>query len=325
MAEAPNPNAARAPDWRNRPERSNLIALRMMTWVSLRLGRRASRVILRAIAAYFVVGAPAARRASADYLRRVLQLPADAPVGWRRLYAHFMHFASVVHDRIYIINDQFDAFDIALHRHPIVLDALDRSEGVLLISAHVGSFEVLRSLGAKRPGTRVAMVMYEENARKINTVLRAINPRAQQDVVALGKVDSMLNVHALFDANTVVGMMGDRLLGPDATRTIDFLGAPVEMPLGPFRIAAILRKPVVFMVGLYGGGNRYDIHFESLADFSSVPARGRGAAVDAALQRYVELLEHYCRLSPYNWFNFYDYWQPPIAAPAAPADPSRPG
>jgi predicted LPLAT superfamily acyltransferase len=26
------------------------------------------------------------------------------------------------------------------------------------------------------------------------------------------------------------------------------------------------------------------------------------------LQAYVARLEHYCRLSPYNWFNFYDFW-----------------
>jgi predicted LPLAT superfamily acyltransferase len=27
------------------------------------------------------------------------------------------------------------------------------------------------------------------------------------------------------------------------------------------------------------------------------------------LLRYVERLEHYCRLAPYNWFNFYDFWR----------------
>jgi predicted LPLAT superfamily acyltransferase len=73
---------------------------------------------------------------------------------------------------------------------------------------------------------------------------------------------------------------------------------------------------VVFMTGLYRGGNRYDIHFESLADFSQVEPRGRSAAVRSAMTRYAALLEQYCRIAPYNWFNFFDFWRAPAAAPA---------
>jgi predicted LPLAT superfamily acyltransferase len=65
----------------------------------------------------------------------------------------------------------------------------------------------------------------------------------------------------------------------------------------------------VFMVGLYMGDNRYHIHFETLADFSQIAAGQRNAAVQAAIERYAELLNHYCRVAPYNWFNFFDYWQ----------------
>ena len=81
------------------------------------------------------------------------------------------------------------------------------------------------------------------------------------------------------------------------------------MPTGPFRMAALLRRPVVFMVGLYMGGNRYQVHFETLADFSNIPKGQRSQVVENAIARYAELLNHYTRLAPYNWFNFFDYWQ----------------
>jgi len=77
----------------------------------------------------------------------------------------------------------------------------------------------------------------------------------------------------------------------------------------PERIAALLKRPVVMMVGLYRGGNRYDVHFERLADMSGVERADRERAIEDALRRYVARLEHYCRLAPYNWFNFYDYWK----------------
>ena len=90
--------------------------------------------------------------------------------------------------------------------------------------------------------------------------------------------------------------------------TRPFLGAPARIPLGPFRIAAILKRPIVLMFGLYRGGNRYDIHFEELVDLRNVDRSVARAVLDAAVRNYVERLEHYCRLAPYNWFNFYDYW-----------------
>ena len=304
---APRPKAARA-EWASRPERSNALALRFMAWVSLRLGRTAARGLLYLIAAYFLLFSPSARKATAGWLRRVRGEAGGQP-GWRDLFRQFLFFASVVHDRIFLVNDQYGLFDIHLHNHELVHEMQVQDRGLMLMGAHMGSFEVLRSLGRKQGGLRVAMAMYKENAQKINQLLNAINPAAELDVVALGHVDSMLQLHALLDANTIVGMMGDRALGDEPTRSIAFFGEPAAFPLGPFRMAAILRRPVVFMVGLYGGGTRYDVYFEKLADFSEVPAGGRQAQMEQAMDRYAALLEKYGRMSPHNWFNFYDFWQ----------------
>ncbi len=311
-------------EWQQRPERSSLFMLRLMTWLSLRLGRGASRVVLYAIAAYFLAFAPTARRMSRDYLRRVLQLPMPAAVGWRHLFRHFLCFASVIHDRIYLLNGRFELFDIRVHNQDLIDQVVADGQGVFLLGAHLGSFEVLRAIGRQQPGLRVAMAMYEENARKINAALGAINPKAQQDIVALGHIDSMIQVHELLDQGTVVGMLGDRSLGQDDTRAFDFLGEPAELPLGPFRMAAILRRPVLFMTGLYRGGNRYDIHFEALADFSKVPPRGRTLAIQAAMARYAALLATYCRSAPYNWFNFFDFWRATQPRPSRSPEKNQP-
>jgi len=59
----------------------------------------------------------------------------------------------------------------------------------------------------------------------------------------------------------VLGMLGDRTLGDGPTVSIPFLGENAEFPVGPMRLAAMLGRPVLFMSGLYLGGNRYAIHF----------------------------------------------------------------
>jgi predicted LPLAT superfamily acyltransferase len=306
-------------EWKQRPERSSLFMLRVMTWISLRLGRGAGRVVLYGITAYFLAFAPTARRMSRSYLRRVLKLRSPAAVGWRHLFRHFLSFASVIHDRVYLVNEHFELFDIRVHNKDLIDNIVADGQGVFLIGAHMGSFEVLRAIGRKQPGLRVAMVMYEENARKLNAALSAINPNAQQDIIALGHIDSMIQVHELLAQGTVVGMLGDRSLGNDDTRPLDFLGDPAELPLGPFRMAAILKRPVLFMTGLYRGGNRYDIHFETLADFSALAPRGRALAVQAAMTRYAALMEQYCYRAPYNWFNFFDFWQAPVSRQSRPS------
>lgn len=291
--------------WPQQRERSNRAILKLMVWISLTLGRRIGRVVLYGIALYFLLFAPCARRASRAYLGRALGRWAQ----WSDGYRHVLHFASTVHDRVYLLNDRFDLFDIEVNGAEALRAAMDRQPGVLLIGAHLGSFEVLRAVGRGREGMQVAMLMYEENARKINATLEAINPAASKDIIALGRLDSMLATRDKLDSGYLVGMLADRALGDETTVEHDFLGAPAAFPVGPFRVAAMLRRPVFFMAGLYLGGNRYRICLEPLADFSRVASSDRDAAIAQAQASYVARLEHYCRLAPYNWFNFFDIWQ----------------
>jgi len=289
-----------------------MLMLRVMTWISLRLGRRAGRVVLHPIAAYFLLFAAASRRASSDYLRRAL----GHPPRWRDLYRHFFTFAATIHDRIYLVNHRFELFDVEVHGEDTLRRLLAGGQGLFLMGAHLGSFEVIRAIGRRDTNLRVAMVMHRGNAQNINAALAAINPEAVQDIIGLGQVDSMLRLREHLDEGGAVGMLADRTPGDDTLYPAKILGADANLPSGPFRIAALLRRPVVFMTGLYLGGNRYAIHFEPLADFSNVARDQRDAAVEAAITRYAALLDQYCRKAPYNWFNFFDFWQTaPTATP----------
>jgi predicted LPLAT superfamily acyltransferase len=292
-------------DWMQKEERSHALVLRFMVWLSLTFGRRLGRVVLHGIAAYFVVFAPTARRASREYLKRALGREAS----WADGYRHVLSFATTIHDRIYLLNDRFDDFDIEVHGVQAVRDSVASGSGALLIGAHQGSFEVLRSLGWGVDGLKVAMLMYKDNARKLNATLAAINPRAMQDIIALGRIESMLEVRDKLDDGYIVGMLADRTLGDDETVMFDFLGDPAPFPVGPWRLAAMLKRPVFFMTGLYLGGNRYEVHFERLADFSQVERAHRQAAIAQAMAGYVDCMSRYSQKAPYNWFNFFNFWR----------------
>jgi predicted LPLAT superfamily acyltransferase len=292
-------------EWVRRPERGYMALLRLMTRISLTLGRRASRAVLWFITLYFMAFAPHERRASSAYLARALGRAPGLRDGFRHVHA----FASTIHDRIFLLNGRFDLFDIQVTGVEILHEVLAQGRGAFLVGAHLGSFEVVRALGRRQPGLRVGMVMYEDNARRINAMLQAINPAATQDVVALGHVESMLRVREKLDEGMILGVLGDRMLGQGPTVALPFLGEPAPFPLGPMRLASALKRPVLFMAGLYLGGNRYAIRFERLADFSDPRAGARDAAMLDALAAYAACLERNCRAAPYNWFNFFDFWR----------------
>jgi len=293
------------PEWIARPERGNKLAMRFIVWVALTLGRSAARLLLYPICLYFLLFSFHTKAASRNYLRKVL----GREPGTTEQFRHYHAFAATILDRVFLFSDQYARFDVRVHGEKIVTDLVARGDGCLLLGAHMGSFEIVRALGRRIPGVRVSLVMYEDNATNFNPVLRAINPHARLQVIELGKVDSMLKVEAALDCGEFVGMLGDRTIQNEGTIACQFLGEEARFPLGPFRIAWMLKRPVVLMFGVYRGGNRYDIYFERLVDMRDAPRAQRDLLLEQSLRRYVGRLEHYCRIAPYNWYNFYDFWQ----------------
>ena len=293
-----------APEWVDRPERSNMLALRIVVWVAMTLGRPAARLLLYPICLYFLVFSIKARSASSRYLSKVLGRKAGLADSFR----HFHSFASVLLDRVFLLNDQFSRFEVRIHGAEIVDELLAAGDGCVLLGAHLGSYEILRSGGRMR-GLKVSMVMYEENARKTGVLFESINPALHKQIISLGKFDSMLKVEAALARGEIVGMLADRTIKDGGTVSCPFLGEQAAFPAGPIRIAAMLKRPIALMFGLYRGGNRYEIHIERFADPQQGGGRERDPIVERLLRRYAERLEYYCRLAPYNWFNFYDFWR----------------
>lgn len=294
-------------EWRRSPERGSLTLLRAMAFVSYTAGRRAGRVILYLIAAYFFCFAPSARRSMRAYLRRALGREPRATDRFRLV----LSFATTIHDRLYLLAGRYAQFAVSMQGASVFQQIIEAGRGAVLMGAHMGSFEVIGSVGRRQPGLHVAMAMYEDNARKINAILAAINPRAKPDIISLGHIDTMIIIAERLDRGAFVGMLGDRTLGNEHVHEVRILGERAFLPTGPMRAAAILRRPVIFMVGLYRGGNRYHVVFAPVADFSDVTPQSRDAAVRAGVERFAELLDRHCRSDPYNWFNFFDFWREP--------------
>ena len=297
---------SRSAEWAARPERGHPRLLAFLIRLGLWAGRPTARILLGPIAAYFWLAGGQARRDSARYLGRLWRRPARA----HETFRHFHAFSSVVLDRLFLLAGREGQLDVRITGHEHVAAHLDQGRTVVLMGAHLGSFEALRSLSRQHPGLKVTMAMYEDNARMIGSFVRQLDPSLADDIVSLGRFDSMLRLQERLENGHCIGFLADRAFRGDRTLEHPFLGTPAPFPLGPFRMAAVLKRPVLLMAGLYRGGNRYDVVIEPLGDFSGIDRAGRAAAIDATVRRFAERLDALCHDAPYNWFNFYDFWQP---------------
>src|SRR5947208_159045 len=139
---------ASAAQWAGAPERGSATLLRIMIFLSLRLGRPVARCLLHLIAAYFFAFAPGARRSARQYLRRALGREPAARDRYRQVFA----FASTILDRLYLMRERYGLFAISIEGEELMRDTVARGSGAVVLGAQLGSFRVMRSGGGVQPG-----------------------------------------------------------------------------------------------------------------------------------------------------------------------------
>ena len=287
------------PRWRTQPERGSPALMAFVATVATRIGRPAAAAMLPLICTYFMVFSRHSRRASREYLARVL----GRPPRWRDMYGQFHCFATTILDRVLWLGGRHDEYEIEMTGVDAIDEALGAGRGAFLFGAHYGSFELLRVLATTRPDFRVRPLMHPHNDRKLAAVLEDVATVKTEPIIELGRPETMLEVRDTLAAGGIVALLADRSPTGEEMTACPFLGAPARFPRGPFKLAAVLGAPVVLFRATWHGGRRYRIAFERFGPVA-------GAEVDASLMRYAAWLEAACRRSPENWFNFYDFWAP---------------
>lgn len=290
--------------WMNLHERGTPTSLEAIAWIALRLGRWIARLLLYPVIVYFIITADAARRASYEFLKRAR----GRSVHWWHVFRHFYCFAATILDRVYLLRGEFERFRVTIHGRELLQRQIETSKGGILLGSHLGSFEVLRALGVIKRSFPLKVLMDTTHNRHITRFFDAQNPGIASTVIAPDRPDTLIRVRESLDAGCFVGMLGDRVFGAEKTTRCQFLGGPATFPAGPVVLAAMMHCPVILFFGLYRGRNRYEIYFEHFADEIVLDRDHRADEIQSWMQRYAARLEHYARIAPYNWFNFYPFW-----------------
>lgn len=303
-------------EWLDRPEAGSALGYRLFSAFATLFGRTAARLVLYPITAFYLMKRGPERRASRNYLQQVLGRQATLWDVARQIHC----FAAVTLDRVFLLSERFKRFDIQVFGLDQLRAQWARKNGVLIFGSHLGSFDALRVLAEFRSDVRVRVVIDVEQNPTITRILNTFNPQLARSIINArqdGTVTALAIKEAL-DETSLVTLLVDRARPGNQVVHADFLGRPAPFPTGPWQLAAALKVPVVLCFGLYRGGNRYDLHFEVFAETLRLERGNRQASLNDIMQRFADRLAHYARSAPYNWFNFYDFWQ--LNSPPPPAD-----
>jgi predicted LPLAT superfamily acyltransferase len=304
--------------WLERPEGGTVFGYRLFAGFARTFGRTTARLALYPITLYFFLRRGPERRASRAYLERVTGRKASL---WR-VAKHIHCFAAVTLDRAFLLAESFKRFDIRTYGLDELRKAWAQQHGVLVFGSHLGSFDALRTLGELRRDVKIRVVIDLEQNPALTRILNSFNPQLAQSIINARQegTTTALAIKEALDDKALVTMLVERARPGNAVIAVEFLGSEASFPTAPWQLAAVLKVPVVLCFGLYRGGNRYDLHFELFAHSLAIERREREVALRDVIQRYADRLAHYARSAPYNWFNFYDFWQPGNSA-----NPSRAG
>ncbi len=304
-------------DWKRRPEGGGRLAVSLIAWIARHCGRPVARACLYPITLYFLVMRAPERRASRAFLSRLDGRRAGVP----EVARHIHTFASTILDRVFMLGGRMQLFDIRSNGLDELHAAMDLGRGVLVFGSHLGSFDALRVLARGRPDVKLRVVLDKSHNPAVTELLDRLDPGLAAGIIDASQEGPViaLEIKQALEEGALVALRVDRARPGEPSVPARLLGQDAPFPTTPWLIAAVLRVPVVLAFGLYRGGNRYDLEFELFDNEISIPRRERAATLAALVQRYAARLEARLRESPYNWFNFYDFWHSPSSSPQVPA------
>lgn len=279
------------------------------------LGRWPFLLCLYPVVLAYWLGSPLARRSSLEYLRRLHAAEpgvfARTP-GWRESLRHFTCFAETLLDKMLAIGGRYPRERIRFTGYQPMIAAAAEGRGGIIVTAHMGCLELMQVAATWREGLRVSILVHTAHAQRFNKILDRINPKAS---VRLLQVTDFSPATAMMLADRVadgefIAIAGDRVpVAGDRIARASFLGHVADLPAGPYLMAAVLRCPV-WLLSCQHEGENYHAHIELLTERVTLARGDRQAGLDEQAAAFAAWMAARLRESPYDWFNFYPFWEP---------------
>ena len=287
-------------------------------------GRLPFRIVLYPVVLWYWAANRAAREASLEYLQRLQQHTGalgHAP-GRRDTLRHFFSFAETILDKMLAVGGRY-RFDRIRFVGREAIDGMVRAkQGALLVTAHMGCLEMCQASADATPGMKLTVLVHTVHAEQFNRMLERLSPGRG---ISLMQVTEISPATAVLLAERVergefVAIAGDRVpivAGRASAVQVPFLGHAAPFPTGAYMLASLLKCPL-YSLGCIRQGDTHEVVFERLAERVVLPRADRLGACAVHATDFAQRIERLLARAPFEWFNFFSFWNQPGALAAPP-------
>lgn len=303
--------------WARTEEAGALAGMRFLIWLYTRIGRVAFSAALVPVMAYFYIRRGDARRASRDYLARVMACYPGA-LDRRSItslsFRQFLTFGQSLLDKYVAWAEKPSGIAMDPVEERMLFDAAASGRGCLLIGSHFGNLEYSRGIAHRHPGVTMNVLMYDKHARKFAALVEQSEPESRMNLIQVTDLDFALALRlkeCVRNGEWIV-IAGDRVPVSADARVCQatFFGDKANFPIGPYVLANLLQCPV-YLLHCFRIGKHYHLGMEFFADEIRLPRGDRQQACEKNAQRFATALERQVSRAPLQWYNFFDFWDTP--------------
>lgn len=219
------------------------------------------------------------------------------------VYLNHCKFSQVVIDRFAMYAGK--KFKVEVEGMDIFSSLASRDEGFVMMSSHIGNYEIAGySLVSDTKTINAVVYGYEKQSvtDNRNNMFRKTNIRMigiREDMSHLFEIDRALA------AGDIVSFPSDRYMGATKTITAPFLGQEAKFPMGPFSVATMRGLDAIAVNTMKEGSRSYRIYVTPLEYDKSASRKEQIRQLSAA---YIAELEKRVRQYPAQWYNFFVFW-----------------
>ncbi|RMG21356.1 MAG: lipid A biosynthesis acyltransferase [Bacteroidetes bacterium] len=284
--------------WKGRT-RGGATGYQIFIWILTHLGLDAAYLILRLVALYYFFFVPASFRVMYTYFHKVLGFGKWASIA--RIYRNYYVFGQVILDKFALLGGLKDRFTYDFDKEAYLRKMVEEQTGGILISGHIGNWEVAGAF-LNRLGGRINIVVYDGELERIKRLTERTIDRGEVNFIAIKPDFShIFHISKALKNKELICIHGDRFLPGARTVKRNFLGYPARFPLGPFELAARFEVPCSFVFAMRGKGKHYH--------FSSTPGKVYGPQPEVILDDFLRVFEAKVHQYPNQWFNYYEFWE----------------
>jgi predicted LPLAT superfamily acyltransferase len=302
----------RSGHWAKRNERGSYLLMSFTAWLARNLGRRVLSPLLHVIVLYFYVVGRSARHSVHDYQQRLASWSGRAELQptRRSVFNQFMAFADTLLDKLDVWSGRLGLEQVSLIDAGDIRGKLHREQrGQMLVGAHLGNLEVCRALAELGEKVQMNVLVHTKHAEQFNRLLNQAGATHLR-LIQVSELDAgiMLQLSQRLERGEWLAIAGDRVpLHGGRRARVNFLGAPADLPQGPWLLAGLLQCPINLLFCLKLDG-RYQVTLEPFAERIEWRRSERDQVIERHAQAYAERLAHYCLKAPQQWFNFFPFW-----------------